>query len=97
MPLLPRNSKVTLEPFTLAWALRSVVSPYERLARAYSSLPTRMSVRSRSSTTVATTFSRGRPALPRSAAVRARSFGSAAANASRRPYFTSSRTSRQRG
>ena len=60
-PLLPRNSKVTLDPFTLAWALRSVVNPYERFARAYSSLPTRISVRSRSSTTVATTFSRGSP------------------------------------
>ena len=52
--------------------LRSVVSPYERFSRAYSSLPTRISVVSSSRTTVASTFSRGSPGSARSRSTRAR-------------------------
>ena len=45
----------------MAWRSRSVVRPNDLLSRAYSSLPTRMSVSSSSRTTAASTFSRGRP------------------------------------
>ena len=54
-------------PSTVACRSRSVVSPNERLSRAYSSLPTRISVVSSSRTTAASTFSRGRPGRARSA------------------------------
>ena len=54
---------------------RSVVRPKERLSRAYSSLPTRMSVVSRSRTTAARTFSRARPGRARSRSTRARMRG----------------------
>src|ERR1700733_13461128 len=61
LPLLPRKRKRTELPDTSTWRLRSVVSPYERFLRAYSSLPTRMHVTSRRRTIVASTFSRGTP------------------------------------
>ena len=74
-----------------------VVSPNDLLVRAYSSLPTRIRVVSRSRTTAARTFSRGRPGRARSASVRFRIAGNAEAKAIIRPYFDSSRTIRHRG
>ena len=47
-----------MSPSTRACRRSRVVSPNERLSRAYSSLPTRMSVSSRRRTTAASTFSR---------------------------------------
>ena len=66
LPLLPRNSKRSLEPEISTWRSCRVVSPNERLDLAYSSLPTRMQVHSSSRTTVASTFSRGSPGWLRS-------------------------------
>ena len=63
LPLLPRNSKRMLDPETSTCRSCSVVRPNERLARAYSSLPMRIPVQSSRRTTVASTFSRGRPWL----------------------------------
>ena len=67
-----------VEPCTRTWRVRSVVRPKESLARAYSSLPTRMRVVSSRRTTVASTLSRGSPAS-------ARSWRDAAPDARQRP------------
>src|SRR5207249_11747684 len=52
-PLLPRKLNRNKAPSTCTCLLRRVVNPKERFARAYSSLPTRISVLSSSRTTVA--------------------------------------------
>ena len=80
MPDFPRNSKRTPAPSILACLSRMVVRPIEWFARAYSSLPTRMSVFSSSCTTAARTFSRVRRGCFKSAAVRARMRGRVCAN-----------------
>ena len=92
-PLLARKRKRTRRPRTATWRSRSVVSPKDPLARAYSSLPTRMCVRSSSATTVARTRARESGSRRRSAATRRRICGSTRANASIRAYLVSSRTS----
>ncbi len=77
---------------------RSVVRPNEPFSRAYSSLPTRMSVVSSSRTTVASTFSRGRPRRAEIVVDAARgSSGRAPAERDHASYFVSSRCARQRG
>ena len=55
---LAAERKRDVAPRTSTCRLRSVVRPYDPLSRAYSSLPTRISVRSSSWTTVASTLSR---------------------------------------
>ena len=50
----------------MAWRSRIVVRPKDRLRRAYSSFPTRISVSSSSRTTAASTFARDRPRRARS-------------------------------
>ena len=92
-PDLPRNRKRIDEPRTDAWRSRSVVSPNERFSRAYSSLPTRISVSSSRRTTAARTFSRGRPGRPRSRVDAAR--GSPAAPGRTRSAARTSPTSRR--
>src|SRR5882672_11386562 len=59
-PLLPRNEKWSFAPLISTCRPRSVVRPNERLSRAYSSLPTRISVLSSSITTVARIWRRVR-------------------------------------
>src|SRR5207237_68258 len=71
-PLLPRKLKRSVAPSTCTWRRRSVVRPYERFERTYSSLPTRISVLSRSVTTVARTCRRLSGAAPRSCPRRSR-------------------------
>ena len=71
-----------------------VVSPNDRLRRAYSSLPTRMSVISSRRTTAASTFSRGNPRL-QVALVCRRMRGSALAKAIIRAKFSAPRRCRQ--
>jgi hypothetical protein len=66
-------------------------------ARAYSSLPTRRSVDSRSRTAVASTFSRGMPVHFSSAATQRRMRGSARPNSPMRTNLSASRTARQPG
>jgi len=75
----------------------SVVKPYEPLSRAYAKLSMRIRVRSRSSTTVASTFSRDIPGRRRSRRTRRRIFGSAAAKAARRSNLVAPRSAFQRG
>ena len=77
-------------PSTSTCSSRSVVRPNEPLARAYSSLPTRISVVSSSRTTAASTFSRGRPGRARSPSTR-RADGAAAPRRRRSSGRTSSR------
>ena len=78
------------------WRLMAV-NPNESFCRAYSSLPTRMRLRSSNCTSVASTFSRGRPGRARSARVRRLRIGSARANACMRSNFVSSRIARHSG
>jgi hypothetical protein len=74
-----------------------VVSPKDWLDRAYSSLPTRMSVASSRRSTVASTFSRGSPGSARCASTPSRTRGSSVPKRTMRLYLVSSRTARQRG
>ena len=94
-PDLPRNRKRTCVPLTVAWRFLSVVSPNDRLSRAYSSLPTRISVVSSSRTTAASTFSRDSPGVARSASQRARTRGRTRAKSMSRSNFALSRPDRQ--
>ena len=57
-PDLPRNTRRTPRPSARTCRVRKVVNPNESLARAYSSLPTRINVRSRRAVTVASTLAR---------------------------------------
>ncbi len=97
MPLLPVKQSRTLAARTFRWRLRSVVSPYESLSRAYSGLPIRTSVVSSRRTTVAATLSRDMPGFARSRVTRARIFDSAWPNAAIRAYLLASRISRHNG
>ena len=90
-PDLPLNRKTTAVPSTRAWRSFIVVRPNDRLRRAYSSLPTRMRVSSRSRMTAARTFSRARPRRARSRSHCRRIFGRTRANSSSRSNLASSR------
>src|SRR5439155_622901 len=74
-PLLPRKRNRSFEPFTSTCRSCMVVRPNDLFSRAYSSLPTRMRLRSRSCTIVASTFSRGRLLRAKSFLSRLRIFG----------------------
>ena len=77
LPLLPLNSKRMLAAIDLRHAGPAQRGQAEALvvACAYVALPTRIRVLSSSRTTVASTFSRGRPRWPISAAMRSRMRG----------------------
>ena len=82
-----------MEPEISTWWSRRVVSPNERFARAYSSLPTLIPVHSSRFTTVASTFSRVRPGVPMSFDTRSRIAGNARLNSIIRSNLLTSRTS----
>ena len=76
-------------PSTCTWRRRSVVRPNELFSRAYSSLPTRISVRSSRRTTVARSWRRRGRGARRSRSMRSRRRGSTSLNSSMRRNFES--------
>jgi hypothetical protein len=93
-PLLPRKLKLSVAPSTFTCRRRSVVRPKELFSRAYSSFPTRISVRSSSRTTVASSWRRVWSGARRSRSMRSRSRGSTWLNSSMAWNLVRSRASR---